>query len=246
MDLLIKKQSIGFRDGFRVWEITEEKVTYPAEETALIIVDMWDNHWSSGATRRSAILAPKINRIAKWARDKGILVVNAASSVMDFYEGNEARNRFLSVPKLEVIPEPITIVDYPLPIDDSDRGSDTPDTYPPQGVVWRSRQNAVIEIDQSRDIICGDEGDQLFSYLTAKGSKYLNYTGVAANMCVLNRTFGIKKMLRRGMQTILVRDLTDTMYNPEKPPYVSHDEGTALVVSYIEKFYCPTIDSGQI
>jgi hypothetical protein len=60
-------------------------------------------------------------------------------------------------------------------------------------------------------------------------------------MCVLNRSFGIKKMLRRGLKTVMVRDLTDSMYNPEKPPYVSHEEGTALVVSYIEKFYCSTI-----
>lgn len=25
------------------------------------------------------------------------------------------------------------------------------------------------------------------------------------------------------------------------PPYVSHEEGTRLVVEYIEKFWCPTI-----
>jgi hypothetical protein len=53
-------------------------------------------------------------------------------------------------------------------------------------------------------------------------------------------------MLRRGYRTLLVRDLTDAMYNPERAPYVSHGVGTALVVDYIEKFYCPTIDSGQI
>jgi hypothetical protein len=53
-------------------------------------------------------------------------------------------------------------------------------------------------------------------------------------------------MLRKGYKTTLVRDLTDAMYNPGKRPYVSHGEGTALVVGYIEKFYCPTIDSAQI
>jgi hypothetical protein len=65
-------------------------------------------------------------------------------------------------------------------------------------------------------------------------------------MCILNRSFGIKNMLRRGWRTLLVRDLTDAMYNPASPPYLSHEEGTALVVGYIEKFYCPTIDSGRI
>jgi hypothetical protein len=65
-------------------------------------------------------------------------------------------------------------------------------------------------------------------------------------MCILNRSFGIKNMLRRGYKTLLVRDLTDAMYNPERAPYVSHEEGTALVVGYIEKFYCPTIAGVQI
>ena len=32
----------------------------------------------------------------------------------------------------------------------------------------------------------------------------------------------------------------DALYNPAMPPYVSHEEGTALVVGYIEKFWCPT------
>jgi hypothetical protein len=30
------------------------------------------------------------------------------------------------------------------------------------------------------------------------------------------------------------------MYNPEMPPYVSHEEGTRLVIEYIEKFWCLT------
>jgi len=29
-------------------------------------------------------------------------------------------------------------------------------------------------------------------------------------------------------------------------PYVSHDEGTRLVVEFIEKFWCPSTTSGSI
>jgi hypothetical protein len=36
------------------------------------------------------------------------------------------------------------------------------------------------------------------------------------------------------------------MYNPAMPPYVSHEQGTRLVVEYIEKFLCPTVKSGDI
>jgi nicotinamidase-related amidase len=245
LDFTIRKQQITFRDGLRCWDVLEESFLCAAAETAFIIVDMWDKHWSSGSTRRFSQLAVRINESARQARERGILIVHAPSETETFYRGTPARDRLLSAPKQAVIPEPVTVNDYPLPIDDSDGGSESVDEYPPNSLVW-TRQNEAIEIDQSRDVLCGDEGDLLFSYLQNRGIRFLIYTGVASNMCILNRSFGIKKMLRRGMRTVLARDLTDAMYNPEKPPYVSHEEGAALVTAYIEKFYCPTMDSGQI
>jgi len=44
----------------------------------------------------------------------------------------------------------------------------------------------------------------------------------------------------------LMRDMTDTMYNPQRWPFVSHFTGTELVIAHIEKFVCPTITSDQI
>jgi nicotinamidase-related amidase len=241
LHLLLRSQRIAYKDGLRCWESREEKAQYPVSETAVIIVDMWDRHWSGGATRRCGILAEKINDAARQARERGLLIVHAPSSTMAFYEGTEARSRFLAG-KAGPLPEPVHIEDYPQPIDTSDGGSDTVDDYPPNTNVWK-RQNEKIFIDQSRDLICGDEGEQLFSCLAGRGIKYLIYMGVHTNMCILGRSFGIKNMLRWGIKTVLARDLTDAMYNPAMPPYVSHEEGTAMVVGYIEKFYCPTIDS---
>jgi nicotinamidase-related amidase len=241
-----RKQRIGVRDGLRYWEVLEEDIQCAATETAFIIVDMWNKHWSTGSTHRLSRLALTINDVAERARKRGILVVHAPSETEAFYEGTPVRNRLLSVSKLAAIPEPVTVGDYPLPIDDSDGGSESlVDDYPPNFRVW-TWQNPAIGIDHTRDILCGDEGDLLYSYLKRRGIGFLIYAGVASNMCILNRSFGIKKMLRRGMRTILVRDLTDAMYNPERPPYVSHEEGAALVTAYIEKFYCPTVDSGQL
>ena len=70
--------------------------------------------------------------------------------------------------------------------------------------------------------------------------------GVHTNMCVLHRTFAIKQMTRWGIRCILVRDLTDSMYDPKKPPMVSHDQGTELVVQYIEKYWAPSILSKDL
>jgi len=241
----LQRQRLVYTDGLRRWETWEEKAGYEVSETALIIVDMWDQHWSTGAAQRCSVLAEKINETAMRARAKGILIVHAPSDTMEFYAGDEARKRFLALEAPEHIPEPVNITEYPQPVDASDGGSDTRDSYPPNTQVWK-RQTDKIFIDQSRDLIAGNEGNRLYAHLAARGIKFLVYAGVHTNMCILNRSFAIKSMLRKGFKTALIRDQTDAMYNPEKPPYVSHEDGTALVVAYIEKFYCPTIDSGQI
>jgi hypothetical protein len=65
-------------------------------------------------------------------------------------------------------------------------------------------------------------------------------------MCVLHRSFGIKKMMKRGLRPIIARDLVKAIYNPAMRPYVSWGEGNKLMYEFIEKFYCPSIESGQI
>jgi hypothetical protein len=65
-------------------------------------------------------------------------------------------------------------------------------------------------------------------------------------MCILNRTFAIKQMTNWGISCVLVRDLTDAMYNPASRPYVSHAKGTELVIEHIEKYWCPTTLSGDL
>ncbi len=79
-----------------------------------------------------------------------------------------------------------------------------------------------------------------------RGIKNLIAMGVHTNMCVLNRPFGIKQMTRWGVRCVLVRDLTDAMYNPQRPPYVSHERGTELIVEYIEKYWCPSVLSDDL
>ncbi|MCK4323279.1 MAG: isochorismatase family protein, partial [Armatimonadetes bacterium] len=91
-----------------------------------------------------------------------------------------------------------------------------------------------------------EKGDEVYNYLHQQGITNLIIMGIHTNMCVLERPFGIKQMVRWGLNVMLVRDITDTMYNPADPPYVSHDEGTQLVIAYIEKFWCPTISNDDL
>jgi hypothetical protein len=53
-------------------------------------------------------------------------------------------------------------------------------------------------------------------------------------------------MVKLGKNVVLCRDLTDAMYDPRKPPYVSHARGTELAIEHIEKYWCPSIDSADL
>ena len=207
----------------------------PASETAILICDVWDNHWSRGAAERCAEMALRMNEVVAAARAHGVAVIHAPSDTMGFYANSPARQRMLQIPPAAP-PEPLPHDDPPLPIDDSDGGSDTGET--PWHKAW-TRQHPAIEV-QDPDVI-SDDGEEVYSFLRHRGTDQLVIMGVHTNMCVLNRSFGIKQMVRWGVDVALARDLTDTMYNPARRPYVSHEEGTRLVVEFIEKFWCPTV-----
>ncbi|MBS7613120.1 hypothetical protein KEJ48_02595 [Candidatus Bathyarchaeota archaeon] len=40
--------------------------------------------------------------------------------------------------------------------------------------------------------------------------------------------------------------MTDTIYNPKRSPYFSHEKCIELVVEYIEKYWCPSILSSDL
>ena len=70
--------------------------------------------------------------------------------------------------------------------------------------------------------------------------------GVHTNMCVLGRPFGLRQLSKNGKNVVLMRDMTDSMYNPGSWPFVSHYEGTSRIIEHIEKYVCPTITSEQL
>ncbi|MFH0911247.1 MAG: isochorismatase [Planctomycetota bacterium] len=232
--------------GCLAWSAREEPAHPATRETALVLCDVWDNHWCRGARERLAPLVPRMNETAKAARAKGILVVHAPSETMAFYEGSPARERARSAPPVEP-PLDRPWKDRPLPV-----GAPAPgfgcdsdgNTSPAHTILW-TREHPGIEIDPARDIV-SDQGRELYSYYRAHDIRNVLILGVHTNFCILRRSFAIKQLVKWGLFTALVRDLTDSMYSPEDPPYVSHEEGTRLVVEYIEKFWCPTCLSEDI
>jgi hypothetical protein len=124
------------------------------------------------------------------------------------------------------------------PVDQSDEGCESPDCKPHK--AWM-RQIDVLSIEKN-DLI-SDSGAELGAWFKKKGIKNVILTGVATNMCVMARSFGLRAMKRMGLNVVLMRDMTDLMYNPAKAPFVDHFSGLDLMVEYIETYVCPTMVS---
>ena len=243
-------------DGAAVKEETVEKVVeWNPQQTALVICDMWDNHWCKGAAQRVEELAGPMNKVVQETRKRGVLIIHAPSTTVDFYKETPQRKRaqaakFIKTPvALSTVERWGTAWCYPdpkrepaLPIDDSDMGCDCAikcEIVPP----W-TRQIKTIDIGDE-DVIT-DNGQELFNVLAERGIDRMIIMGVHLNMCVLGRPFAIRQLVAQGKQVLLVRDMTDTMYNSKMKPFVNHFEGTDLVVAHVEKHWCPTIQSSDL
>ncbi len=230
--------------GHRGWRHVAREVSLREAETAVVICDVWDRHWCRGAVERLESMLDRMCDAVSAAREAGALIVHAPSDTMAAYAGSPARARALAAPAVEP-PQDLPHADPPLPVDASDGGCDTDGNVAgPDRRVW-TRQHPRLAIDEARDAI-SDNGREIYSLLRSRGIGHVLLMGVHTNMCILNRTFAIKQMVRWGVDTMLCRDLTDAMYNPALRPYVSHEQGTHLVIEHIEKFWCPTFASADL
>src|SRR4030095_9983724 len=168
------------------------------------------------------------------------------SSTMEFYKDTSQRKLALAAPKAQPkVPLKTWCSLDPsreaaLPLDHSAGGCDD---HPQcaQGSPWR-RQIATIEIAEGDAIT---DSEEAYNLLQQRGIDNIIVMGVHVNMCVLGRPFSVRQMVYEGKNVVLMRDLTDSMYNSRMPPYVSHFRGNELVVEHIEKFWCASITSAD-
>jgi lysophospholipase L1-like esterase/nicotinamidase-related amidase len=244
--------------------VRAETEAWLPSRTAIIVCDMWDLHHCKNAVVREGEMAPRMNEVLEKARAAGVLIVHAPSSCMKPYEGTPARERAKSAPAAARIPNGIaewckqipTEEAAVYPIDQSDGGEDDD---PDEHAQWAAelaakglnpkapwtRQIDVLRIDQEKDAI-SDSGVEIWNLLESRDIDQVILMGVHVNMCVAGRPFGLRQMAKNGKRVVLMRDLTDAMYNPKRWPFVSHVRGTELFIEHVEKRICPTITSDQI
>ena len=235
--------------GSGVFREVSRTLDWDPKQTALVICDMWNAHTCPNATERVGELAPRVNEFAKAARARGVLIIHCPSNTMDFYKDHPGRKLAQSAPlATPLVPlKKWCYVDQtreaPLPIDDSDGGCDCPTTWKKGDPYPWIRENPAIEILDGDAIT---DNAEAYNLMQQRGIENVLVCGVHLNMCVLGRPFAIRQMVEQGKRVALIRDLTDTMYNPAKPPYVSHFAGTRLMIEHVEKYWCPTITSNAL
>ena len=210
---------------------------------------MWDDHHCKIAAQRVGVMAPRMNQVLTAARDRGVMIIHAPSETMNIYAGTPYRRRMEEAkPAKSPIPilarcardplgtEPATLpVDTKLDCDDCELGP----------VVRRhSRQHPGLDIIGFDGV--SDNGQEIWNFCEQEGIKNIVLMGVHTNYCILARSFGIRQMVRLGRSVVLARDLTDALYDPRQPPYVSHARGTEMVVEHIERYWCPSILSEDL
>src|SRR5438552_3167538 len=142
------------------FSVSERKTNWEAEKTALIICDMWDDHWCKSAARRVTEMAGPLNEAVKVARAQGVFVLHAPSTCTAFYEGTPQRKR-AQMAKFSKAPTPLATAprwgtawcwpdskqEAVLPIDDSDMGCDCQPVKCDIREAWK-RQISTIEIGE--------------------------------------------------------------------------------------------------
>ncbi|MEO9592001.1 hypothetical protein [Rhodopirellula bahusiensis] len=244
--------------------IQNDEVTWDPTQTAIIVCDVWDYHHCFNAVGRLNEMAPTMNEVIAESRRRGVTIIHAPSGCVDFYKNTAGRKRAMEAPLASNLPDEIGAWCYTIPaeedakypVDQSDGGEDDD---PEEHAAWAAklesigrdpkqpwkRQLKTIDIDQSVDYIT-DQGDEVWNILESRKIDNVILLGVHTNMCVLGRPFGLRQMAKNGKNVVLMRDMTDSMYNPKMWPYVSHFEGTRRVISHIEQYVCPTITSDQV
>ena len=263
-DLHLELRAQQRESADRTWTTATRKEHWDAGKTAVIVCDVWDKHHCLNAVRRLEEFAPRMNDVLKESRRRGATIIHSPSDCMPAYEDHPARKRASETRRDKSAPADVEFwcskipaeEQAAYPIDQSDGGEDDDPVEHAHwaaeltklgrnpGMPWKT-QSPLIEIDSERDFI-SDRGDEVWNILAANGIENVILVGVHTNMCVLGRPFGLRQMVRNGKNVVLMRDMTDCMYNPKRWPYVDHFSGNDLIITHVERYVCPTITSDQI
>ena len=233
-------------------EITVTQQTFHGSQLAALVVDTWNSHPDSEMASRTASLVPRMNQALDAARDLGITVIFCPSDCLADYDGTSYRNDIMN---LRYHPQPGDNGFNPPvpPYNDSGAGDMVPPNKSvPAYPMWTHQHPDLVM--KPGDLASLDM-QEIYNYCVENGITSLIYMGVAANICVPYRPFGMVPMKRYcNLEPIMVRDLTDSMTLNGRSPAdyaavdltMTPDRGHREVTAFDEQYICSTIDAAQL
>lgn len=207
------------------------EMALPVEETALVLVDLWNTHfietWLERAVR---VTNEEVVPAIEAARVAGLTIVQAPSpEIAAKYEQLQRH----------VAAAPVAEPDWPPAQFRAREGEYAafrgPRSQPP-GIAghWEAHKGK-LDMSSAIDVREGDSviatGDQLHELARQRGIVHLIYAGFATNWCILNRDYGMRAISRHGYNMILLRDAT---MGVEYPDTVDECFATEMAIREVE------------
>ena len=209
----------------------------PVEQTALVLVDLWDRHHIESWLERAAamtkdIIAPLIEK----ARETGLTIIFAPSpSVIDahrakyrVYHGRDSTQPPAPAPTWP--PEEFLGRQGQYEIFRDPR-------HQPPGIqgFWESKgqgldMSPLVKIRDGDFVVA--TGQQMHDLCEERRILHLLYVGFATNWCILGRDYGVGLMRGRGYNTIILRDATEGV---EFPDTLEKRWATELAIREVEQ-----------
>ncbi|MDP6115393.1 MAG: cysteine hydrolase family protein [Planctomycetota bacterium] len=209
----------------------------PHEQTALVLVDLWNIHFiESWLERAKRVMEEKVLPMIEAARKAGMLVVHAPSPpVAAQYPEHRP----------EVPPKPVMPTvgpDWP-PSEFRARQGDYeaylgPRSQPPGiGFRWNPMKDQ-LNISPSVEVVEGEpvisDAHELHHVLARHEILHLVYAGFATNWCLVGRDYGIRNMCGHGYNIVALREATTGV---EFPDTVESCFVTEVTIREIEQQY---------
>ncbi len=205
----------------------EVVMALPLAHTALVLVDMWDNHFiESWLERATKITKEAVVPVLQAARGAGITVVHAPSPPIA--KTYQQLKRHTPAP-------PTAQADWP-PVEFRARSGEYaafrgPRSQPP-GIpgIPQLGMSPLVEVREDEYVVA--TGDQLQEVAEERGILHMIFAGFATNWCILNRDYGMRAMAQRGYNLILLRDATAGV---EFPDTVGEHFATEIAIREVEQ-----------
>lgn len=183
----------------------------PPVAAALILVDVWnDLYVAEFVGRARQIISENIVPLARAFRSAGSLVVHAPSNRVA--EKYPTFLQAMSDQETWGNPQP---KHYWPPKEFIDKTGPYAYRVPPEQASPNKRFDEIIEqwriapeMEPQQGDVVVRTGEELHHILERRRILWLFYAGFAANVCMLNRDYGMKAMSGRGFEIILIRDAT--------------------------------------